>query len=81
MQLTNTAHVKAWWPETIDISGLKGKKFQLRFRFDSVDAQNNTTPGWFIDEVSIYAGAVVKVSNAGKWQESFAAGNSSGWHF
>ncbi len=78
--LDNAKNSKVWWAETIDISGLKGKKFQLRFRFDSVDAQNNTTPGWFIDEVAVYAGAVVKVSNAGTWQEGFAAGNSSGWH-
>ena len=79
--LDNSKNRNVWWPETIDISGLKGKKFQLRFRFDSVDSASNTTPGWFIDEVSIYAGSVVKVSNAGSWQEGFAAGNSSGWHF
>ena len=80
VQLDNLANAGKWWLETIDLSSHKGKKFQVRFRFDSIDSNENTGKGWFVDEVSIYAGAVVKVTNAVSWSEPFAAGNSAGWH-
>ncbi len=40
--------------ENLDLSSYGGKKVQLRFRFDSVDASNNEGLGWFIDDVWIW---------------------------
>ncbi len=80
-KLDNSKHRDVWWLETIDLSQFKGKVFQVRFRFDTKDTLNNTGKGWFVDNVAIYAGPVVKVSAATAWDEAFNAANAFGWHF
>ncbi len=79
--LDNSKHKNAWHMEAIDISALKGKSFQVRFRFDSVDSINNTTPGWFVDEINAYAGPVKAVGAGGQYYDSFTASNPNGWQF
>ena len=33
------------------LTGLAGKKVQIRFRFDSLDSIFNEGPGWFVDDL------------------------------
>jgi hypothetical protein len=79
--LDNKKFAKAWHMETINLSAFKGKTFQLRFRFDSVDSSANTGPGWFVDELNIYAGPVRTISVGGQFYEPFDSNNSNGWQF
>ena len=81
VHLDNSKNQKVWYMETIDISELKGKKFQVRFRFDSVDQINNTTPGWFVDEINVYAGPVKSVAALGQYYDAFTAANPNGWQY
>jgi hypothetical protein len=68
-----------WWLETIDVTGFKGKTFQVRFHFDSVDGVNNSGTGWFVDGINLYAGPVVVASTTPHF-EPFA-NNDNGWQF
>jgi len=42
-----------WVEHAVDLSGVAGSKFKLRFRFDSVNGANNSGPGVFIDDLVI----------------------------
>lgn len=44
-----------WSNESVDISAYDGKKIQLRFSFDTVDAIANDFEGWYIDDVKVVA--------------------------
>ncbi len=79
-QLDNGAAQKAWKIEAFDIKALIGKKFQVRFRFDSGDTTNNVGAGWFVDQANIYGGPIVKVANGGVYTEAFND-NGNGWQF
>lgn len=41
--------------EGVDLDRYAGEQIQLRFRFDSVDANNNKGIGWMIDDVWVWA--------------------------
>ena len=45
---------KNWRKVSINLYLFRGRKFQLRFRFNSGDGNNNTGQGWFVDGVRIY---------------------------
>ncbi|MBI5607783.1 MAG: hypothetical protein HY902_02770 [Deltaproteobacteria bacterium] len=77
-QLDNKATQKAWKLEAFDAKALIGKKFQVRFRFDSGDSQSNTGAGWFVDEVNIYGGPIVTVKQGTTQSDSFS-NNANGW--
>ncbi|MEE8452190.1 MAG: leucine-rich repeat domain-containing protein, partial [Thermoguttaceae bacterium] len=44
-----------WTPATVDLMPFLGGTIQVRFAFDSIDAQNNTYEGWSIDDVTVAA--------------------------
>ncbi len=46
--------LNAWRAIELDGSKFAGKSFQLRFRFNSVTAWNNSTAGWFVDDLRLY---------------------------
>jgi hypothetical protein len=54
--VTNPGH-PAWYQDTIDLSPYIGQNIRIQFRFDTVDAQNNSSAqgveGWYIDDVTI----------------------------
>jgi hypothetical protein len=79
-QLDNTNHQKSWYMETVNLSKFIGKQFQVRFRFDSKDGNQNGTKGWFVDEVNVYAGPVVTVDAATTYTDKFED-NGNGWQF
>ncbi len=79
-QLDNSVGSKQWRLEALPIGTLAGKKFQMRFRFDSVDNLSNSGAGWFVDEVNLYAGPVVMIAAGASLDEPFS-GNSNGWQF
>ncbi len=70
-----------WVLEALDISSFKGKKFQVRFRFDSKDGGSNKGAGWHVDTVDVYAGPIVTVKQGGTFEEPFLASNPNGWQF
>ncbi len=89
-QLDNFATQKLWKLEAFDVKALIGTKFQVRFRFDSIDSASNTTAGWFVDEVNIYGGPIMAVkqgavqsdsftTNANGWQTTAANASATGW--
>ncbi len=45
---------KKWRKVTLNLYKFAGKKFQLRYRFNSGDGQKNGTSGWFVDKLRIY---------------------------
>ena len=51
--LTKTPQ-KTWIQQTIDLGAFAGKTFTLRFRFNSVDGQNNNHAGVFIDDANLF---------------------------
>ncbi len=51
--LTKTPQ-KTWIQQTIDLSAFAGKTFTMRFRFNSVDGQNNNHSGLFLDDVQLF---------------------------
>jgi hypothetical protein len=71
---------KAWSLQAFDLKSMIGKKFQVRFRFDSQDGIANAGAGWFVDQMNIYGGPVVKVINNGVYSEPFND-NNNGWQF
>ena len=71
--LTNVAK-GAWVLEAVDLGALAGKKFQVRFRFDSVDSLNNGGTGWFVDEINVYGGPVFAVKAGLPVTEPFMLG-------
>ena len=75
--LDNTKFSKVWHMETLDVNSLVGKAFQVRFRFDSV-AVGASGPGWFVDELNVYAGPVAVVAAGKTYIEGFA-NNVNGW--
>jgi hypothetical protein len=81
VQLENKPNLGKWFIETVDLSAFAGQKFQVRFRFDSVDDVKNAGAGWFIEDVNVYAGPVVKIDAATAWTEPFASNNPFGWQF
>lgn len=40
---------------SVDLDAYAGQQVQLRFRFDSVDAERNSGLGWFVDDVWVWA--------------------------
>ncbi|MBM4342626.1 MAG: hypothetical protein FJ100_04535 [Deltaproteobacteria bacterium] len=79
-KLDNSKAKTAWQLETVDLKALVGKKFQVRFRFDSVDGVNNAGKGWFVDDINIYLGPVVNWVAGGGYDEGFDS-NVNGWQF
>ena len=56
--LSNTADTaNAWMQHELPLQAWLGKKVQVRFAFDSVDGIQNTTAGWFVDDVLVEVGA------------------------
>ncbi len=53
VELDNKKGKKAWETVTIKLDKSAGKKVKIRFTFDTIDAVNNTTPGWFIDDLKV----------------------------
>ncbi|MCO4761573.1 MAG: hypothetical protein KC502_08725 [Myxococcales bacterium] len=51
--IPNSQFKNVWHRFTLDLSSLAGKTVKFRFRFDSKDAVQNNTPGWFVDDVVI----------------------------
>ena len=70
----------SWVIENFDLSELAGEKFQLRFRFESVDSVYNNGPGWFVEDVNIYLGPVVTIETGKPLSETFED-NTNGWQF
>jgi hypothetical protein len=70
-----------WVLEYANLNALAGKKFQVRFKFASVDSAFNAGPGWFVDQVNVYAGPAWVVGVGGAVDEPFASGNPNGWQF
>jgi hypothetical protein len=79
-ELVHGNHKGLWYIEAFDISDLSGEKFQLRFRFDSVDSSFNSGPGWFVEDVNVYLGPVVILGSGGAVSETFDD-NARGWQF
>lgn len=48
------ADQKKWRKVQINLNKYAGKKFQLRYRFNSGDGQHNNTTGWFVDKLRLY---------------------------
>ncbi len=44
---------KTWLAASLDLSSFIGHIVQVRFFFDSIDAQNNAHQGWYIDDVNV----------------------------
>ena len=80
-QLGTNANKNAWVNEAIDLSLLAGKKFQVRFRFTTGDGNVNAGPGWFVENINVYAGPIWAPTVAVPVVEAFAAGNANGWRF
>ncbi len=51
--LTKTPQ-KTWIQQTLNLTAFAGKTVSMRFRFNSVDGNNNNHPGIFIDDVSLF---------------------------
>ncbi len=51
--LTKTPQ-KTWIQQSIDLTAFAGKTFTMRFRFNSVDGNNNNHSGIFIDDVNLF---------------------------
>jgi len=45
-------------PRVIDLATFTNRRVQIGFAFDAVDGVNNTTAGWFVDDVTIYGTSV-----------------------
>ena len=80
LKLLQSENKSTWTIETSDISELSGEKFQLRFRFNSVDGTYNSGPGWFVEDVNIYLGPVVTLATGKPLSEGFE-NNDNGWQF
>jgi hypothetical protein len=52
-QLDNTQTKAIWTKVSVDLSKWAGSKVKVRFRFASGDGNQNTTPGWFIDDLGL----------------------------
>ena len=48
------AQQKQWQKVTLNLYKFRGRKFQLRLRFNSGDGNANSGAGWFVDDVRIY---------------------------
>ena len=46
---------KKWTKVTVDLKDFVGKKFKLRYRFDALSSGANNLPGWFIDDMKLFA--------------------------
>jgi len=81
--VTTSAMLGGWRWQWVDLSALKGKKFRVRFRFDSFDATNNSGKGWAIDDIQLAAaqapsfGDMITCANASNW--TIANGAGPGW--
>ncbi|HPG00036.1 MAG TPA: beta-galactosidase [Kiritimatiellia bacterium] len=42
-----------WTTQTADLTPYAGRRIQLRFFFDTIDALNNQYEGWYVDEVRV----------------------------
>ncbi len=72
-----TVTLKKWQSLTFDLKAWAGKTVSLRVRFDTVDAVNNKTAGWFVDDVIVQSGALVTGANScigrcGKYDNKFS---------
>lgn len=45
---------KKWQKVSLNLYKFRGRKFQLRLRFNSGDGNNNQGSGWFLDDMRIY---------------------------
>ncbi len=52
-KLDNTKSTNTWAKVTLGAKAGGAKSLWLRFRFDTVDSVNNSTAGWFVDDVLI----------------------------
>ena len=50
---------------TTSLDGLKGKKVRLRFRFDTLDANNNDFGGIYLDNVKVFSSCALVNCNEG----------------
>ena len=58
VQLDNALAFRFKWVELeVDMDAWLGRTVQVRFRFDSVDTEQNTTAGWFVDDMVIETGS------------------------
>jgi hypothetical protein len=51
--LPNDKSQGKWTFEIVALDALAGKTVQIRFNFDSKDSVANSTPGWFVDDLSV----------------------------
>ena len=45
---------KKWAQVSVDLKSYVGKKFKLRFRFNSAGSGSNNFPGVFVDDLRLY---------------------------
>lgn len=64
-----------WVKEEIDLSSYANKQIQIRFYFNTRDALYNYFEGWYIDDITITAGAMVShtYNEAGHYDAVFRA--------
>ncbi|MSQ82434.1 MAG: hypothetical protein EXR77_05875 [Myxococcales bacterium] len=72
--------VKAWTLNAMDLTSMIGKKFQIRFHFDTLDGIGNAGVGAFVDQITVYGGPIVAITPSSWWTEPFE-NNSFGWQF
>ncbi len=53
LQETNTGAMNGWKISSLNLTAFAGKKFRLRFRFDTIDGAYNNFKGWFVDNSSV----------------------------
>ncbi|MBP46334.1 MAG: hypothetical protein CMH53_00120 [Myxococcales bacterium] len=46
---------KTWSKVTVDLKDFVGKKFKMRYRFSTQGNSSNSLPGWFIDDMKMFA--------------------------
>jgi hypothetical protein len=49
------ANLLTWTTQSFDLSPYVGGLLEIRFSFDSRNAQNNNYEGWFLDDVEVTA--------------------------
>ena len=49
-----TTLVSSFTERTLDVSALKGKDVEVRWTFDSVDADPGNHEGWYVDYITVY---------------------------
>jgi hypothetical protein len=44
-----------WVPNIADLSAYAGQTIKLRYRFDTIDALDNDTEGWYLDDIALFS--------------------------